>query len=170
MDQTQKQNQSSQNKGKTEVGSGTSKLCNFCGYAWPHFFFWGGGGAKCPAYHKECRNCRRKNHFARCCKSAAEKRPKDSTKAVWRLLDNKDQPSDSESEESEAESICALNTSKQYRIAIGVNDKSVNLIIDTDSTAMIMTIQQFIEHEKRNVVYSYFKVMQNYCHMAQNSH
>ena len=42
LDQTQKQNYSSQIKGKT--GSGTSKLCNFCGYAWPHLFFFGGGG------------------------------------------------------------------------------------------------------------------------------
>ena len=32
-DQTQEQNYSSQNKGKTEVVSGASKLCNFCGYA-----------------------------------------------------------------------------------------------------------------------------------------
>ena len=39
LDQTQKRNYSSQNKDKTEVGSRTSKLCNFCGYAWPHF--WG---------------------------------------------------------------------------------------------------------------------------------
>ena len=37
LDRTQKQNYSSQNKGKIEVGSGTPKLCNFCGYAWPHF-------------------------------------------------------------------------------------------------------------------------------------
>ena len=33
LDQTQTHNYSSQNKCKTEVGSGTSKLCNFCGYA-----------------------------------------------------------------------------------------------------------------------------------------
>ena len=37
LDQTQKQNYSSQNKGKAEAGSETSKLCNSCGYAWPHF-------------------------------------------------------------------------------------------------------------------------------------
>ena len=43
-----------------------------------------------------------------------------------------------------------MNTSKQDRITIGVNDKSVNFIIDTGSTAMIiMTIQQFIEYEKK---------------------
>ena len=108
-----------------------------------------GGQTKCPAYQKECRNCGRKNHFARCCKTAAEKRPKGSIKAVWRLLDDKDQPNYSESEESEIESIYTLNTSKQDRFTIGVNDKSVNFIIDTGSTAMIMTIQQFIEYEKK---------------------
>ena len=145
LDQTQRQYYSSQNKGKTEARSETSKLCNFCGYAWPHL----GGQTKCPAYQKECRNCGRKNHFARCCKSAAEKRSKGSIKAVWRLLDDKDQPGYSESEESEVESIYTLNTSKQDRITIGVNDKSVNFIIDTGSTAMIMTIQQFIEYEKK---------------------
>ena len=59
-----------------------------------------------------------------------------------------DQPSDSESEESEVESIYTLNTSKQDRITTGVNDESVNFIIDTGSTAMIMTIQ-FIEYEKK---------------------
>ena len=112
--------------------------------------FW--GQTKCPAYQKECRNCGRKNHFARCCKSAAEKRPKGSIKAVWRLLDNKDQQSDSESEESEVELICTLNNSKQDRITIWVDDKSVNFIIDTGSAAMIMTIQQFIEYEKKTCV------------------
>ena len=89
------------------------------------------------------------NHFASCCKSAAEERPKGGTKAVWRLLDNKDQPSDSDSEESEVESICTLKTSKQDRITIGVNDKSVRFIIDTGSTAMIVTIQQFTGYEKK---------------------
>ena len=65
------------------------------------------------------------------------------------MLDDKDQPSYSESEESEVESIYTLNTSRQDRITIGVNDTSVNFIIDTGSTAMIMTIQQFIEYEKK---------------------
>ena len=56
-------------------------------------------------------------------------------------VDNVDQPSDSEFEESDVESIYTLNTSKQDRITIGLNDESVNLIVDTGSTAMIMTIQ-----------------------------
>ena len=56
-------------------------------------------------------------------------------------------------EEPEVESNCTLNT-------IGVNDESVSFSIDTGSTAMIMTIQQFTEYEKI-AVYSCFRVMQN---------
>ena len=58
--------------------------------------------------------------FARCCKSAAEKRPKGSIKVVWQLLDNKDQASDSESEESEIESICTLNTPSKIELLLGL--------------------------------------------------
>ena len=53
MDQTQKHNYSSQNKGKAEVASGASKFCNFCGYAWPHYFFLGGGGKQNALYIKK---------------------------------------------------------------------------------------------------------------------
>ena len=42
-----------------------------------------------------------------------------------------------------------MNTSKQDRITIGVNDESVNFIIDACSTAMMMTIQQFMEYERK---------------------
>ena len=73
-----------------------------------------------------------------------------------------DQQRDSESEKSEVESICTLNTS------VGVYDKSVNFIIDTGSTDITMTIQQFIEYEKKCCV-QLCQVMRNWCHMVQNS-
>ena len=60
-----------------------------------------GGQTECPAYQKECRNGGRENHFARCCKRGAQKRPKGSITTVWHLPDKKDQPSDSKSKESE---------------------------------------------------------------------
>ena len=99
---------------------------NFCGYAWPHFR----GKQKALHTKKNVETVEVKTILQ---KSAAEKRPKCIIKAVWWLLDDKDQPSYSESEESGVESVYTLNTSKKDRITTGVNDKSVNFIIDTGS-------------------------------------
>ena len=68
------------------------KKCFFCGGQFPHQ----GGRSRCPARGKECKTCRKLNHFAKCCRN-----PKQGQNI--RTVDQRD--SDSTTESSDIESI-----------------------------------------------------------------
>ena len=44
----------------------TSKTCRNCWGAWPH-------DGQCPANGKQCRKCRKPNHFARVCRGQSQR-------------------------------------------------------------------------------------------------
>ena len=68
------------------------KKCFFCGGQFPHQ----GGRSRCPAWAKECKTCRKLNHFAKCCRD-----PKQGQNI--RTVDQRD--SDSTTESSDIEPI-----------------------------------------------------------------
>jgi hypothetical protein len=53
------------NQGSAKHPSGATQTCRNCGGAWPHQ----GGRDKCPAFGKSCAKCKKRNHFAKVCRS-----------------------------------------------------------------------------------------------------
>ena len=69
---------------KITVDRKEKKSCFNCGKQWPHQ----GGPRKCPAFGKQCTRCRKRNHFAKYCKSKQEINPRAATspRVYWKRL------------------------------------------------------------------------------------
>lgn len=75
------------------------------------------------------------NHFARCClNEAREKRSKESVSTTWRSCES----SESESEEEFVGQINKLGTGMYESYCQG-RGTTINVIVDTGSSSMIMT-------------------------------
>ena len=86
-----------------------ANLCRNCGGEWPHT------NNSCPAKNKECRKCKKLNHFARVCRSGIVESPGQSTTKQSQSRDNNIRPvntsnlTETSSESSDSEYCHAVN-------------------------------------------------------------
>ena len=85
----------------------------------------------CPAYGKECRKCKGKNHFAHCCKA------KQSAKKVKALDETTSTSSETESV-SVIEETNSLSTNKGVYAEMLVDNKSVKFQIDSGASVNVI--------------------------------
>ena len=99
----------------------------------------------CPAYGKECRKCLRKNHFARCCRNIHQDAKSKPIRATWRACESE---SDCEVEGESVGHVYKLHDGRHERVIVKINGQSVNFVIDTGSSSMIITKQEYLKLNK----------------------
>ena len=117
-----------------------ANMCRNCGGEWPHT------NNPCPAKNKECRKCKKLNHFARVCRSGIVESPGQSTAKQSQSRDNNIRPvntsnlKETNSESSDSEYCYAVNTkqSKSPITKLKVNNQKVTFTVDTGSTINII--------------------------------
>ena len=110
-----------------------ANMCRNCGGEWPHT------NSPCPARNKECRKCKKLNHFARVCRSGIVESPGQSTAKQSQSRDNSIRPvnlKETSSESSDSEYCYAVNAkqSKSPITKLKINNQKVTFTIDTGST------------------------------------
>ena len=110
-------------KEQKDQSEGGKKECYNCRGLWPH----SNGTKSCPAWGMDCRKCRKKNHYARKCKSTIK----------VRKIDNL---SDSESEEKYQ--VSAIQQKKIGGHTITVKVDGIPLQVQIDSRADVNIIDE----------------------------
>ena len=122
-----------------------ANMCRNCGVEWPHT------SNPCPAKNKECRKCKKLNHFARVCRSGPMESPGQSTAKLCQSRGNNIRPvktsdlKEISSESSDSEYCYAVNTkqSKSPITKLTINYQKVTFTVDTDSTINIIDENTF---------------------------
>ena len=122
-----------------------ANMCRNCGGEWPHT------NNPCPAKNKECRKCKKLNHFARVCRSGPKESPGQSTAKLSQSRGNNVRPvntsdlKETSSESSDSEYCYAVNTkqSKSPITKLTINNQKVTFTVDTGSTINIIDENTF---------------------------
>lgn len=113
----------------TSFGKNKKGICKYCGYN--HVFV----QSKCPAFGKTCKLCKKKNHFAKCCKS-------NNNKTVHSVGNEYNCDSDGDSNDYEWINKLSDNesniNSKMIKCVMQVNKQLVKFQIDTGSSVNIL--------------------------------
>ena len=123
-----------------------ANMCRNCGGEWPHT------NNPCPAKYKECRKCKKLNHFARVCRSGIVESSGQSTAKQSRGNNirpvNTSNLKETSSESSDSEYCYAVNAkqSKSPITKLKVNNQKVTFTVDTGSTIKIIDENTFIKH------------------------
>ena len=122
-----------------------ANMCRNCGGEWPHT------NNPCPAKNKECRKCKKLNHFARVCRSGPKESPGQSTAKLSQSRGDNVRPvntsdlKETSSESSDSEYCYAVNTkqSKSPITKLTINNQKVTFTVDTGSTINIIDENTF---------------------------
>ena len=122
-----------------------ANMCRNCGGEWPQT------NNPCPAKNKECRKCKKLNHFARVCRSGPMESPGQSTAKLSQSRGNTIRPvntsdlKETSSESSDSEYCYAVNTkqSKSPITKLTINNQKVTFTVDTGSTINIIDENTF---------------------------
>ena len=90
---------------------------------------------KCPAYGKECYRCKMRNHFSKVCYN----------KAVNTLEEN------SSDSEIYIESVDNNQTEKDWKVNVKINEKHVQLKLDTGAQCNVIPLKLYKEISKKNL-------------------
>ena len=122
-----------------------ANMCRNCGGEWPHT------NNPCPAKNKECRKCKKLNHFPRVCRSGPKESPGQSTAKLSQSRGDNVRPvntsdlKETSSESSDSEYCYAVNTkqSKSPITKLTINNQKVTFTVDTGSTINIIDENTF---------------------------
>lgn len=147
---------------RSERSSGSNKVgqpaatCRNCGQSWPH----DGGKTACPAFGKECRNCKKMNHYSSCCRSDPAAKPTAKTptnrkpQKRHQTRVNKLETQDSSGDDAyvytvELCTMSAANHEARPRFKISLNGQQLSVIADSGADINIIDEQDYSKLQPR---------------------
>lgn len=123
---------------KGKASAAANSTCRNCGGPYPH-------ATECPAKGKQCRNCKKLNHFERVCKSKKSEGGKGSHSSTPKTNIVRELAVDHDQSSTDDEYLYTINCSKGPKQCLKVNGTHCDFLLDTGASVNILDEASYLK-------------------------